>query len=94
MSDQPSSPRQKRGCLLLMLGAIAFIAIIYAILIFLIKSNQTPENQAQERQTVVRCFERLETLEDSAHRTKAEENCQEMAEQYQDKYDASYKDAP
>ncbi|MCM2129750.1 hypothetical protein [Larsenimonas rhizosphaerae] len=90
MNEPTSPPRQKRGCLMLMLGAVIFVAIVYTILIYLIRANQTPEQQANERQTVTRCFDRLETADNDAQRASIRTSCEEMAEQYQDKY----KEAP
>ncbi|WP_106475513.1 hypothetical protein [Phytohalomonas tamaricis] len=84
-NDAPTN--NKRGCLFLMLGTIAVIVIVYAILIYIFSSTKTPQHEANERQTIESCRERAgDSSASLIERKTASEACEEMEKQFQKKY--------
>ncbi|MDV6320200.1 hypothetical protein [Chromohalobacter sp. HP20-39] len=84
-----SSPRRasRKGCLGLIVGAIAFIVAVYAIIIYFISQGATPEDEAREERGIAQCWQSLTASEMSVReRHTTQERCQEMTEQFEVKY--------
>ncbi|MCK2044908.1 MULTISPECIES: hypothetical protein [Chromohalobacter] len=88
-SSRDTTPRRanKLGCLGLIVGAIAFIVVVYAIIIYFISQGATPEDEAGEERGIAQCWQSMAAPEmtDRKRRT-TEERCQEMTEQFELKY--------
>ncbi|PWW35901.1 hypothetical protein DFO74_1142 [Chromohalobacter israelensis] len=88
-SSRDATPRRasKPGCLGLIVAGLAFIVLVYAILIYFISQGGTAEDEAREEHGIAQCWQRLarDTL-DARERRTTEQRCQEMTEQFEVKY--------
>jgi len=88
-SSRENAPRRasRKGCLGLIVGAIAFIVAVYAIIIYFISQGATPEDEAREERGIAQCWQSLTASEMSVReRHTTQERCQEMTEQFEVKY--------
>ncbi|MCI0510486.1 hypothetical protein C8E00_101323 [Chromohalobacter marismortui] len=88
-SSRDATPRRanKPGCLGLIVGAIAFIVAVYAVIIYFISQGATPEDEAGEERAIAQCWQSLAAPEmNDRQRHTTEKRCQEMTEQFELKY--------
>ncbi|MBD9655059.1 MULTISPECIES: hypothetical protein [unclassified Pseudomonas] len=85
--EQPNSGK-RGGCLWLTLLGLAFIVLVFGIIIYAITREQTAEVQANEQRAIQACW--VKANDPSATPTSrafATDSCKEMEKQFRIKYD-------
>ncbi|GGJ82647.1 hypothetical protein [Pseudomonas matsuisoli] len=91
MSEHPhtanASGGNKGGCLWLMLAGVAFIVLVFAIIIYSITRPSTDSVKANERAAIEACWKRAndETATPTS-RSFAKDSCVEREKQYRIKF--------
>lgn len=77
----------KRGCLLLMLGALVFAGLLYGLFIYFVSQKPSQTTEANERAAIAQCWQRAndQSLPKST-RTFQESGCKEMEKQFRRKF--------
>ncbi|MEQ4616432.1 MAG: hypothetical protein ABN482_00110 [Corticimicrobacter sp.] len=79
--------RNKKGCLWLMLGGLAFMGLVFGIIIYVISRPQTAEVEAQEWQAILVCRQQLSRPDITPQRREfLGASCREMEKQFRFKF--------
>ncbi|OHV12171.1 hypothetical protein BH688_05845 [Kushneria phosphatilytica] len=76
----------RKGCLGLMLAALAFIVLVYGIIIAYMTTHRTDEQKVNELQSIRQCQQQTRETADDAVAHHRRNSCQEMIEQFEAKY--------
>ncbi|QLF93454.1 hypothetical protein HW090_09690 [Pseudomonas sp. ABC1] len=83
MGEKDGSPAlSRRGCLGLLLIGLAFIVLVYTVIIYIMTKPQDEVTEANERQAIELCWQRAEDTERSFTR----DSCKEMEKQFKRKF--------
>ncbi|WP_437881326.1 hypothetical protein [Pseudomonas sp. LRF_L74] len=84
-NDQDSGKRG--GCLWLILAGLAFIVLVFAIIIYAITRDKTPEVEANEQAAITACWARANDPDVAqTSRAFATDSCKEMEKQFKIKF--------
>ena len=86
-SAEPSDKGKSRGCLGLIVLGLAFIALVFGIIIYAITREQTADIQANEQNAIKACWVKAnDPAATPTSRSFATDSCKEMEKQFRIKY--------
>ena len=87
-TSQDKSVRSgKKGCLLLIMLAVAFIVLVYAVMIFCMTKLQNNDAETNAREEIIQCQKSLTAIdENSVQALSKNESCKEMKKQFISRY--------